>query len=477
MDVTLTNFGETHFGTAPLGDQRATDRLVRVANRLAQHPDGSLPHKCHDQAELEALYHLMNRPKTTHAAVLEPHFTRTRQAITAHAGIVLLVHDDTDLDFSSRTTLRGELGPIGGQRQRGFICHNSLAITAAGQPLGLAGQLLHVNRSRRKKPSRKTLRECPRRQSRLWLRGRAAIGDVGPQAIDIVDRGGDTHEFFWFEEQHGYRYIARSKGCRRVVVGHGPEPHTAALTTLRDHLRSLPAQGSRPLVVNAAPAKPGCPARPGRTTTLAVAWAAVTLLAPTPSRARGQHGLEPLRVWSVRVWELDPPPNTPPLEWFLLTNVVVESPVAAWERVTWYEHRWPVAEEFHKGQKTGCDVTGPQFQTTAALTPMIGVLSVVAWLLMYLRWLGRHPEVADAPATRYVPLAWLELLHRWQASKKRPLADGPPEDWTLRTFLYVLASLGGYVKNPAKAPPGWQTLWKGWRKLWTVVEFTLGLPP
>ena len=72
--------------------------------------------------------------------------------------------------------------------------------------------------------------------------------------------------------------------------------------------------------------------------------------------------------------------------------MVVEAEADAWQRVDWYEWCWPAMEEFHKGQKTGCDVEGPQFTTKQAMEPMIGVLSVVAWMLMYLRLGGPRRE-------------------------------------------------------------------------------------
>jgi hypothetical protein len=69
--------------------------------------------------------------------------------------------------------------------------------------------------------------------------------------------------------------------------------------------------------------------------------------------------------------------------------VAVTELAQAWERVDWYEWRWAVAEEYHKAQKTGCQVEGPQFTTVQALQPTLGVLSVVAWLLLRLKWRSR----------------------------------------------------------------------------------------
>ena len=115
---------------------------------------------------------------------------------------------------------------------------------------------------------------------------------------------------------------------------------------------------------------------------MAISWAAVTLRPPSPKQARGEHRQEPLLVWALRVWEEHPPEGQERLEWRLLTPLEVASVEQAWQKVDWYKLRWVTAEEYHKAQKTGCRIEGPQFTTTAALKPMIGLLSVVAWLLL-----------------------------------------------------------------------------------------------
>ena len=473
MDATLVNFGQTHFGEAALGDARRTKRLVRVADRLAAHPAGSLPDKMQSPADLAALYHLMNGERVTHASVTATHFRRTRQAMADHPdSVLLLAHDDTDLNLTSKRSLRDSLGPVGGKNQRGYICHNSVALTTAGEPLGLANQILHVNKRRRKNTARAVLRECPHRQSRLWMRGREAVGDfpAGKRVVDLVDRGGDTFEFLDFEHAHGYDYVARAKSNRAALVGHQEGDDDERKMKLFDHLRSLPAAGRRPLDVPAKPAKDGEAAQPGRATELAVAWAAVTLPPPAPSRARGEHRQVPLRVWALRVWEPGPPEGAEALEWMLLTCVAVEAEADAWERVDWYEWRWPAAEEFHKGMKTGCHVEGPQFETTGAMEPMIGVLSVVAWLLMYLRWAGRDEAAAERPACDVVPLLWVLMLSRWRHGEERP-------GWTVREFLLALARLGGHQNRKGDGLPGWQTLWKGWTKLHAGIRLATPPPP
>jgi len=55
--------------------------------------------------------------------------------------------------------------------------------------------------------------------------------------------------------------------------------------------------------------------------------------------------------------------------------------------------RW-VVEEFHKAQKTGCNIEDPQFTFVERLQPMIALLSVVATTLLSLRDLSRDARFA-----------------------------------------------------------------------------------
>src|SRR5262245_23494545 len=121
MDRLLDDFGPTHFGAADLGDARRTARLVQIADAIARRPQGSLPDKLHSPAALKALYRLMNHPTVTHEAVLQAHYEQTRQAIAACPGVVLLVHDPTEINLTSKRSLHPELGQLGdGKRSRGF---------------------------------------------------------------------------------------------------------------------------------------------------------------------------------------------------------------------------------------------------------------------------------------------------------------------------------------------------------------------
>jgi len=448
------SFGQLHFGTAALRDQRRTRSLVDVADRLARHPGGTLPDKFSDPNALRRCYDLMNCPHVTHAAVLRPHCDRTRVLLAEHQGVVLLLHDTTVLDFSSRKTLHDQLGPIGNGQGHGYLCVNSLAVDAsAGTVFGLVNQILHVPVA---VPAGETLaqkRQRETRESRVWLQ---AVDGSGPAPagylwVDVCDRGADTFEFLAHEHQQQRHYVLRICHDRRIRAGHHAE---APRTLLWAHLRSLPEQGRREVYVHSHDG------RPGRRATVALRWAAVQVL--PPHNQRGLYRKEPLAVWAIYVREVGPPPpGSEAVEWVLLTNVAVATVEQSWERVHWYENRW-VVEELHKAQKTGCGIENPQFEEVERLEPMIALLSVVAVGLLQLRDASRDEAQQGQPATAVVHKEYVEVLSGWRYRERRPL--------TVREFFLALARLGGHQNRNKDQPPGWLVLWRGWTKLHLLAE-------
>jgi hypothetical protein len=210
------DFAGLHFSHASLGDQRRTRRLVQVAWQLLGSPGGTLPERFNNRSDLVAFYRLMDCPQVTHQSILEPYLKQVALRM-AQPKVVLVIHDQTELDFTSKTSLQ-DLGPIGNGGGRGYICHNSLAITPGKQVLGLACQILHLRRQVPEGETPKAKREAPGRESLLWVRACAKIGPApeGCLWIDIADRGSDTFEFIDFEKANGRSFIIRSARNRNL---------------------------------------------------------------------------------------------------------------------------------------------------------------------------------------------------------------------------------------------------------------------
>jgi len=424
--------------------------LVALADLVVGHPADSLPQKLNDPAALKAMYRLMNQSAVTHEAVLMPHRERTKGLMSEPGRVVLILHDDTELDYTGLLSLQDTLGQIGNGTHRGFICHNSLAVSAdSGEVIGLANQILHQRARAPKNEPRHALRQRSTRESRLWSQASAAIGvtPAGCRWIDVCDRGADIFEFIENEIKLEREFVVRAYHNRRIFTAENEEAF------LHDHLRSLPSRETRTVEVSA---KSG---RPARTATMHVAAARVSLR--PPPLARGEHGREPIPVVAIRTWEPAAPQGVEPLEWFLLAPARTDVDAAS-VCIGHYEKRW-IIEEYHKAKKTGCAIENLQFTTVEGLKPTIALLSVVAVHLLTLRDWASRSNRCDEPATKLIEPDYVELLSlkRWKTVKR---------DLTVREFLLALGRLGGHQNRKHDGLPGWLTLWRGWMQLHAMVE-------
>lgn len=449
---THATFGMRNFGAVDVGDQRRTDRLVKLVDTMCRHPGGTLPDKLNQPADLRAFYRLMRRPEVTHEVLMRSHGNATRASIAAlGTGVVLIVHDATELDYTTKATVRGHLGQIGQGTHRGYICHNSLAVRAdTGEVLGLTSQILHHRADAPKGETLKQKRERDNRESRLWLQGAAASGPApaGVRCVDISDSLSDTFEYMAYEIDQGRHFVLRAREDRKLVAAVAGEHYLFAA------VRALAPQGQRTLHVQQTSG------RSARTTTVRVAFTPVRL-AP-PGKDHGDYPKVPLAVWAVRVWEPNTPAGEEPLEWILLTNVPAERLAEAEERVDWYEHR-PIVEELHKGMKTGCRIESLHFMKIDRLEPAIAVLSAVTTTLLRLRDAARAPDAATRPATEVIAADYVDVL---VAHYGKRLAAVP----TVLQFYLHVARLGGHQNRKCDGFPGWLTLWRGWTRLQAMLD-------
>ena len=457
MDATAS-FGQRNFGSIGLGDPRRTKRLVRVADSICRHPGGTLPAKLSRPAELRAFYRLMNCDRVTHEVLMHAHVEETRRLVAQAPGVVLVLHDATELDYTTKKSLEQQLGQIGQGTHRGYICHNSLAVrlcqdgknnTVVPETLGLLSQILHHRPRVRKKETAKQARERVSRESRLWLHGVQACGPApaNVQCVDVSDSLSDTFEYMTYEVTNHRLFVLRARENRRL------EEPIHDLRYLFEAVRSLKSAGTRTIVVQTSPG------RKARTTTVHVGFTPVSLA--LPGKKSGEYGNEPLNLWAVRVWEPNTPKDEEPLEWILLTNCPVESLEHAFQRIDWYTLRW-IIEEYHKGMKTGCGIETLQFVSIDRLEPAIALLSAVATTLLRLRDAARAPDAATRPATEVVDRVYVEALASCYPTRLKGNS-------TVLQFYMHVARLGGHQNRKADGFPGWLTLWRGWTKLESIV--------
>jgi hypothetical protein len=289
----------TQFGSADLGDARRTGRLVSTMAAIARAPDESLPRQLGSIAGAKAAYRLFDCGAVTREAVMDPHLAQCRAEAARHP-IVLMVHDDTTLDFSRRLQGAGRVGD-----GTGFLAHSCLAVLPSGETLGLAHQTIWA-----RPPKGVT---CQTRESAVWADTIATIGrpPAGSLFVSVGDRGADVFEHLESVRDTGWDAVIRAAQDRRLAAGGG------SLTALR----AARAMGAATVLTRQGEA------------VVCVAWRELELRPPR----NGPAGRAPIRVWGVRVWN-----DT--LEWLLLTTRPVETLDQALDIIAWYARRWTVEE-------------------------------------------------------------------------------------------------------------------------------------
>ena len=439
---------EQNFGECELGDKRRTARLKIMASNMLNCPDQSLPRQNGEWKDVKAAYRLFDNQQVTFEAVCDVHWKQTRNTAP---GEFLLICDTSDIDQTRHKATSG-LGMLGDGIGRGMQIHSCLMLDAnAGQIVGIAGALLR-NRSRSRDGETRMERLQRYRESQLWG---DLVEEIGPPPAGckwtyIFDRGGDNFEACLHLVNQGADWVIRvAKFQRNVIVDGGTRvPIKKALS----HLRVL---GEYELSLRSRPS--------AKARTVRLEVSVMSVIVPRPvhhSKWVKSTGITEVPMNIVRVRELNAPKGTTPIQWVLMTSWPVETFEQAWKVIEAYEHRWLI-EEYHKVLKTGCGVERHSLRTADRLRPLIGLTSVIAIRLLQLKLIGRNQP--DTKARGHVPVEWLRCL-----KLKYPRIN--MSTITIYDFFRYLAKLGGFLARRHDGEPGWQTIWRGYRRLMQWLE-------
>lgn len=443
-------WANTELCDAELGDVRRTARAVKVAAALAKSPGGTLPDPISNWAELKAAYRLLNHPAMTFERLLQSHWMRTRLACVPR-GEYLLIEDTTQLDFTSHEAVEG-LGRIGNDGGRGFFLHTTLAArierwSGECEPVlnvqGLFWQQIFTRTDTpRKGRVKKNERLKGSRESDRWA---AAFEQCdgpppGTKWTYIADRESDIAEVFARTREQDVDFIVRANQPRAVLAEEG---------SLFDLAARAPVKGS--LEVSVRPRA----GHPARMATVQVRARQITVRGPyRPSK---KMPAETMHV--VEIKELNPPQGLEQLYWALLTSWPCDTFQQCRSVAQAYTARWLI-EEYHKALKSGTGVEQSQLETAHGLHALLALLSLVAVRLLGLKMAARAEPDKSMD----------EMLddEMWAVQAKK--FGTPPGGWTQRAALVSIARLGGFLARKGDGDPGWMTIWRGWRRLVTLVE-------
>lgn len=435
-------WAQSQFSTADLGDRRRTRRIVKLATQMAGNSSGTIPQQTGAAADMKAAYRLFDAADVTHAAVCAPHFANTRR-LAEQRKLVFLIQDTCTLNFSAHPHCEG-LGSIGRGDMRGLHQQNVLAVDPhTRRPLGLMYQKHHRWTRRPKNHSRQNKRDVSlkERASNWWIEAIQTVGSPpeGVRWVHVGDRAEDLFGVYHAAVAAKADWLIRAMADRTVETAAGTE-------RLFGYVRRLPARTTRTIEFE-------CPVKKQRRQAeLRITAGAVTLL---PSRFTKEYrGAPKIACRVIRVWEETPPAGVEGLEWILLTTLPCDTDEELEFASKGYALRWMI-EEFHKCEKTGCQVEMRRLEHTDRLEPLIGVLSVMAVWLMQLKYMVE--DAPDAPAREHLdPLAVRVMAARLKRSTS---------SLTVREFWRGIGQLGGHMGRKSDGKLGWLRAWKGWQVL------------
>ena len=426
-----------------LGDRRLNHRAQRVAEKLGEKPTVSIPAACGGWDETKAAYRLFDHPEVTAESVLAPHIACTEERLRAHPR-VLCVQDTTELDYTSKQDIAG-LGPLNYETRRGMYLHPTLALTPERVPLGLLDLYSWVREPGSLGQEKDPSRALEEKESVRWVDGFAGVNALAEQLEDtrltyIADREGDIYDLFVEAPcpERGADWLVRVQ-------------HQERLLTDGRKLRAV--LDAAPVLTEVTFDKPASNGRPARTVHQQIKAVRVTLKAPS----RPDRTLAEVTVTALLAFEPNPPADEDPLVWVLLTNLPVETPQQAIEKLAWYLCRWQI-EVYFKVFKSGCRVEQLQLEKRERLEPALAFYMIIAWRVLYLTMLGR--ECPEMPCdTVFADEEWRAV---YLVTQRQAPPDAPP---SLDTMVRMVATLGGFLNRKSDGFPGPKTLWIGLQRI------------
>lgn len=447
------------------GDARLSKRILKLAEVFHEHPGRSIPAAFLTRADWEACYRFFDNEAVTPEAILEPHFQHTRERIK-ECEVAILAQDTTELDLTRPAQQVVGAGVMDGESRRGAFVHPLLAVNLGGVPLGLTG-IQHWTREAisRETPAKKRRQRAAKpieeKESRRWLVGlrqarETALACPATTCVCVGDSEADIYELYALATS-----LRETSTNLHLLVRAGQDRATSAGALWLVAARQAPLIATQTIHVRERRAKLKT-AKSSREKSRQARTAEVEIRARQVEVRRPDHLIgAPLTLTCnvVLVEETHPPEGEDPIRWLLATTLPIDHDSQIESIVRYYCLRWQI-EVFFRTLKSGCRVEERRFETLDRVLNCLAMLSVTAWRVMYVAYVGR--ECPELPCeTLFEPSEWRSVYAflGLPAPKK-----GCP---SLQEVVRAIARLGGFVDR-RKNEPGTQSVWIGLQRCYDI---------
>jgi transposase-like protein/DDE family transposase len=461
MGVSMTSWIDEEVAESQFADFRLSKRFKLLIERLAEGIGETIPMACQDWANTKAAYRFLSNDRVDEGDILAGHFASTRDRFRATVGRILVLHDTTEFVFQrEKIGLIGSTGTTTGGKDKagrrtavtvcGILMHSSLVVTPDGLPLGVSAvkfwsrkKFKGTNALKKKmNPTRVPIEE---KESVRWLENltqtTALLGEPD-RCVHIGDRESDIYELFCTAADLKTHFLVRT--CVDRLAGEGD--HTVA-----DEMRTVNLKARHLITVLNRDGKPV-------QAVLDIRYRRIQILPPIGK----QHRYPSLTLSVIHAREPETPPDRDRIDWKLVTDLPVSSPLQAIEKLEWYASRWKI-ETFHKILKSGCKAEQSRLRTADRLVNLIAVFCILSWRIFWMTMINRSES--PPPVNAAFTDTEQQLLDRLVPDLPRD--RGMPK--TARSYLTKLARLGGYLARNSDAPPGNTVMWRGLSRLTDIV--------
>jgi Transposase DDE domain len=363
-----------------------------------------------------------------------PRVTPAEMVVTASLRTATLVGGRHVLAIQDTTSLRDD------GDQCSLHLHPTIAVDAAdGALLGLVHAEFLARAGGQRASSGKRLFND--KESRRWLNATDEAGKLaiaGATCVTVIaDREGDIYEEF---------------ACRRPTVEVLIRAHHDRIladgTRLYAQAESLPELGRDTIDL---PAGPG---RKARAAVLAVRACPVRIKRPKRNTAAEAAELPPeVTLWFVEAREIDPPADTTPAHWRLLTTHAVTSLADAVQITRFYRQRWTIEQVFRVMKTKGFNVEAVRIIEDAPFKNLAAAILIAA--IQVLQMVRERDGAAGRPLADVFDAASQPALEAICATLegKTDRQKNPHPKTSLAYAAWVCARLGGWTGYYDKPGP------------------------
>jgi hypothetical protein len=482
---------EVEFKGIDFSDERLNHRLLSIAESLSEYPLSPINQACQSTSCAKAAYRFFANPKTLGEKILACHQEQT--CIRAkNEERLFLIQDTCFVDYTSHLKTEG-LGKLSNYREKqnkgkGLAMHTNFVLNQQGLPLGVVDQKIWSRPLEQRRNRKKRIFSTPieKKESYRWLESlRKSVSLLQKQGIDpsrgvhIADREADIFEFMEAILSLKAHFVIRGNHQDRTIVREGfrVRPREGvAFFNIQDELLTAKNQADFWIEVPKRVSHTNSIGTPTRIAEVQIKWCSVRLapgkrlmqrrraeLGITDKKSNQQTIDASLEVNVIWVIEKNPPPEAEPLEWFIYTDLPVQSANEAIDVIEIYKLRWKI-ELFHKVLKSGCRIEDCRLGYAERLKKYITLSSIVAWRILWMTHVNRtNPQ--ELCTGLLTEAEWKSLYCRIQ--KTTILPSEPP---TIHQAIHWIARLGGFLDRKSDGEPGMITIWRGWQRLADIAE-------